>query len=137
MELPKHLELVGHWADSTLTAAQAEQLSRVHERLHAAVPKTTVEQPDLVPKQQIVQEAQEAKGQLDQLSYYLDQLEDNLVDMELAMGMAESSLGLSIRGRLEQLTRSFFPSPAVPYLRQWPAPLPQPISPRDYLPKQH
>ncbi|KAJ1957558.1 hypothetical protein GGI12_004995 [Dipsacomyces acuminosporus] len=82
-------------------------------------------------KQQLSKDIHEACAQLESLNKLVDDIDQNLRQMESAVSKAESAIGMSLSGRLEQLAK-FIGSTAsgaqgagsrgaagVPYLRQW------------------
>ncbi|KAJ2386475.1 hypothetical protein GGI23_006479 [Coemansia sp. RSA 2559] len=155
-----HLRLAAHWAATAIAHAQTEMLSSIHSNITQAKSETDRQSGLLESLDQSFctsmalrdQEMKELEGeiksscaQLDQLAKLANVLDKNIDELETQMGKAETAVGLSLTGRLEQLARYFGSSATaaiggsnsgVPYLRQW-APkdkaIPQVVNVSDYL----
>ncbi|KAI8319490.1 hypothetical protein GQ54DRAFT_313527 [Martensiomyces pterosporus] len=142
MDAPEnsHLLLAGKWADRALSTAQDDVLKDISQRIATAKDSTqrltaTAVESDQVLNQALASEKQaladEVRGtcaQLEVLGKLVDDIDQNLKQMERAMSKAESAVGLSLGGRLEQLAKflgTVTPASSgtqvagVPYLRQW------------------
>ncbi|KAJ1906974.1 hypothetical protein LPJ81_001050 [Coemansia sp. IMI 209127] len=155
-----HLRLAAHWAATAITHAQTEMLSSIHSNITQAKSETDRQSESLESLDQSFatstalqeQEMKELEcgirgscDQLDQLAKLVDALDKNIDQLETQMSKAETAVGLSLTGRLEQLARFFGSSASaaiggsnsgVPYLRQW-APrdraIPQIVNVSEYL----
>ncbi|KAI7821273.1 hypothetical protein BX661DRAFT_200742 [Kickxella alabastrina] len=162
-EIPDHLRLAAHWASTSIETAQSSLLSTIEDRIQTTTDRTNHQQTVLKSiesqykaYQQLQQSETQALAkdletsfeQIDRLGALVDAVEKNLDQLEVALGNAESAVGLTLGGRLEQLATRFFgtgggatagaaeSNAGVPYLRQW-APkeqgIPKIISTTEYL----
>ncbi|KAJ2761260.1 hypothetical protein H4S06_001295 [Coemansia sp. BCRC 34490] len=161
----RHLRLAAHWAATAIAHAQEEMLSSIQHNVTQATVETErqfehLESLDTAyhesqhiwdrESRQIQQSVTDSScAQLDTLSELVDRLESDLTELENQIGRAESAMGLSLTGRIEQFARFLGSSAAavsfrslgstappgsastgtgagasaagVPYLRQWAA----------------
>ncbi|KAJ2659193.1 hypothetical protein IWW48_003629 [Coemansia sp. RSA 1200] len=155
----RHLRLAAHWAATAIAHAQDEMLSSIQHNITQAAVETERQFEHLESldsayhesqhiwtreSRQIKQDiADSSCAQLDTLSGLVDRLESDLAELENQIGRAESAVGLSLTGRIEQFARFLGSSAAavsfrnlgstappdptstgaagVPYLRQWAA----------------
>ncbi|KAJ2472745.1 hypothetical protein EV174_005790 [Coemansia sp. RSA 2320] len=133
----EHLRLASYWVSTVVAKAQDTQLAQMHAQLASANTTLTLQTQTATELEsqlaestkQLTQERQalshgilQTCGQLDQVNKLLEAIEQNVSQMETALSKAESAVGLTLAGRLEQFARQFHPSSlGVPYLRQWAA----------------
>ncbi|KAJ2776798.1 hypothetical protein H4R18_005480 [Coemansia javaensis] len=150
----QHLALAAQWADAALAAALDAPAAAVRGRVDAVergVGAALQQAAELEARHAVAAELlgleraalrQQMDGlarQVDAVARLVDAVERNVAQMEDAMDRAESAVGLSLGGRLEQLAR-FLGRPGaaagVPYLRQW-APrdqaIPSVVDYREYI----
>ncbi|KAJ2537908.1 hypothetical protein EV175_006581 [Coemansia sp. RSA 1933] len=160
-DLPDHhMRLAAHWAATAITHAQTEMLSSIQSNITQAKLETD-RQTEILGSLDFSyttstalrdQELKELESgisgsceQIDRFGLLVDALEQNIDELEAQMSKAETAVGISLTGRLEQLARFFGSSasaaigganPGVPYLRQW-APkdkaIPQVVKVSEYL----
>ncbi|KAJ1953266.1 hypothetical protein EC988_003091 [Linderina pennispora] len=132
--LPPHLALAAAWADSLISTAQSEQLSDIHaqaqqtqiatDRLSTAASRleslyTETSKAFSIEHAHLDHSITASCRQLDTLGKLADALEASLGELERQVSSAETATGMSLGGRLSELSRLFSPNTGIPYLRQW------------------
>ncbi|KAJ2827583.1 hypothetical protein FBU31_003131 [Coemansia sp. 'formosensis'] len=144
--IPEHLRLAAFWAANTVGSAQDEQLASLHAQIasasavaHSHVAEDVSEQARQAleararEQQQISNDIRHPCAQLDRALTLFTALEANISELEAALSKAESAVGLTLSGRLTQLTRMGPGGGGVPYLRQWAGSVPKVLDIEDYL----